>query len=188
MTVSSEHIFPMWLSSARIIDGWVRAEEAPGDEPIALIARGIDDWKATGAEVGGPYFYGLLAEACLGAGRVVQGCAALAAARALRDKNGEHYWESEIDRLEGELHLAASPDAAAAERCFEQALSVAREQGARSLELRAAMSLARLLATRGGSEQQRGRARLAEVYAWFTEGHDTADLVTAKTLLDALER
>jgi len=189
MAISAAHVFPMWLASARVVDGWVRAEETPGDEPIALIENGIKDWKAIGAEVGGPCFYSLLAEACLGAGRVAQGRAALTAARALRDKNGEHYWESEIDRLEGELHLVESPvDADAAERCFERALGVAREHGARSLELRAATSLARLLGARGGSEQRRGRALLVAVYDTFTEGHETADLVAAKTLLDALER
>lgn len=187
MAISAAQGFPFWHAGGTITKGWVRGRRGDWAAGADAIRDWIARWRETGAEIGVPYFFALLVETCLGGRHPVEGMQALAAARALRDKNGEHYWEPELHRLEGELHLAASPaDPDAAERCFERALSVAREQAARSLELRAATSLARLLGTRGGSEQRRGRTRLAEVYAWFTEGHDTADLVAAKTLLDAL--
>jgi predicted ATPase len=94
-------------------------------------------------------------------------------------------YEAEINRLEGELRLAANePDQGAAEAAFRKAIAVARGQGAKSFELRAATSLARLLARRGRRED--AHALLAPVYGWFTEGFDTADLKEAKALLDAL--
>jgi len=109
----------------------------------------------------------------------------LAEALAGVDKTGERYWEAELYRLKGELLLRqALPDEHQAETCFQQALAVARRQQAKSLELRTAMSLARLWQRQG----QRAAARqlLAEVYGWFTEGFDTADLQEAKALLEAL--
>ena len=95
---------------------------------------------------------------------------------------GERLWEAELLRLEGELRLAASRDVAGALDCFRRAIEVARQQEARSWELRAASSLARLLAAEGRRDE--GRRTLADVYGWFTEGFDTADLREAKALLE----
>jgi adenylate cyclase len=96
-----------------------------------------------------------------------------------------HAWEAELLRLRGSTLLAARPAAVdEAEGSYRDAIAVAQRQGARSLELRAATSLARLLQSKGKSEQARGL--LAPVYGWFTEGLDTADLREAKTLLDGL--
>ena len=106
-------------------------------------------------------------------------------ALALVDQYEERYWEAEIHRLKGELLLARSAaNQVEAEACWHKALDVARRQGAKSLELRAAMSLARLWQRQG----QRAAAYelLAPVYGWFTEGFDTADLQEAKALLEAL--
>ena len=94
-------------------------------------------------------------------------------------------WEAEVQRLTGELLLRqAVPDEEQAAACFQQALDVARRQQARSLELRAAMSLSRLWQRQGKRDE--ARELLAEVYGWFTEGCDTADLQEAKALRDAL--
>ena len=102
------------------------------------------------------------------------------------EATGERYYEAEIHRLRGELLLAASPQASTeAEACFRQALEVARSQEAKSLELRAANSLACLWRTQGKSAK--ARELLTEIYDWFTEGHDTLDLKKAKRTLDGLK-
>jgi predicted ATPase len=109
--------------------------------------------------------------------------AALAEADVAIDTSGQRWWEAEIHRLWGTL-LLSSQNFTESEACFERALNVARQQQAKSLELRAATSLARLW----GEQGRRAEARdlLAAVYGWFTEGFDTADLKDAKTLLDEL--
>jgi predicted ATPase len=97
----------------------------------------------------------------------------------------EKWWEAEVNRVAGEIALKSpEPDAAKAQQYFDRALSVARQQQAKSWELRAAMSLARLWRSRGNVQQ--ARELLAPVYGWFTEGFDTRDLKEAKALLDAL--
>jgi predicted ATPase len=109
----------------------------------------------------------------------------LAEALTLVDTTEERWWEAELHRLEGELLLALSTDhAAQAETCFHQALDIARRQQAKSLELRAAMSLSRLWQQQG--KRAEARQLLAETYGWFTEGFDTADLQEAKALLAEL--
>jgi predicted ATPase len=109
----------------------------------------------------------------------------LAEALRLVDKTGEHWWEADLHRLQGELLLVRSTrQTAEAEACFHQALDIARRQQAKSLELRAAMSLSRLWQRQGKRDE--GRQLLADVYGWFTEGFDTADLLEAKALLAGL--
>src|SRR5262249_14311554 len=114
------------------------------------------------------------------------GLHALAEALAIVENTGEHWWEAEIHRIKGELLLAQAgtrPQMEDAVACFHQALAVARRQQARSLELRASMSLARLWQQQGKGDA--GRELLAPVYGWFTEGFDTVDLQEAKALLEA---
>jgi len=142
-------------------------------------------WRATGGAVAESWLLGVFVDACGHAGQIEAGLHILDEALTLVDKAGERYWEAELHRLKGELlcqHTAGQE--AQAETCFQQALTVARGQGARRFELRAAVSLARLWQRQG----QRAAARqlLAEVYGWFTEGFDTADLQDAKALLDEL--
>jgi predicted ATPase len=126
----------------------------------------------------------MLAEAHSSMGQPEAGLTALSEALTLVETTGERYYEAELHRLQGELLLQAAPDVARVEACFQQALDTARRQQAKSLELRAAMSLSRLW------QQQRrhaeAQALLTPVYGWFTEGFDTADLQDAKALLDAL--
>jgi predicted ATPase len=100
------------------------------------------------------------------------------------DAVGEHYYAAEGSRLQGELRRQATPDEPQAEYCFHQALAVARRQHAKSLELRAAMSLSRLWQQQG--KRTEAHELLAPIYGWFTEGFDTADLQEAKALLDEL--
>ena len=110
---------------------------------------------------------------------------AVTEALAAADVQEERYYEPEIHRLKGELLLRqGGSNAADAQNCFERAVEIARKQSAKSLELRATTSLVRLLASQGRRDQ--ARTMLADIYNWFTEGFDTADLKDAKALLDEL--
>lgn len=124
-------------------------------------------------------------EACLAAGAVGEGLQAIQEELTRSKLNGQRFFESEVRRLHGELLLAKNGDTAEeAEREIQQAIEIARRQSAKSLELRAVMSLARLWQRQGRMEQ--ARVILAEIYDWFSEGFETADLVAAKALLQAL--
>jgi predicted ATPase len=141
--------------------------------------------QATGGEVRRPLFLALLAEAYGGIGQIEEGLHVLAEALTAVEHTGGRFYEAELQRLKGELlrARAAEPDTEA-ETCFRQALDVARRQQAKSLELRAAMSLARLWQQQG--RRQQAYDLLAPIYGWFTEGFDTADLQEAKALLETL--
>jgi predicted ATPase len=141
--------------------------------------------KRPAARVHTPFYLTLLAEALAFAGKIEEGLATLDDALAQAAVSGERGWDAEIHRLRGELTARLPcPDPAKAEESFRTALAIAREQGTRGYELRAATSLARLWGEKG----RLGEARdlLAPVYDSFTEGFDTADLKEAKALLDEL--
>jgi predicted ATPase len=129
--------------------------------------------------------FALLARAYGQAGQMETAFQQLDKAERIARTNGELAAEAEMLRLRGELLLAAGDETAAAEACFQHALDVARRQEARSWELRAATSLARLWQRQGRATD--ARALLRPVYGWFREGFDTADLIEAKALLDALQ-
>jgi predicted ATPase len=161
------------------------AEQGRNEEGIAQIQEGLSAYRAAGAEVSRPGYLCMLAEACSRAGRVDDGLIALTEAQAAADEHEIRHYEAEMHRLEGELLLKRDEaNATEAKRCFRTAVEVARRQSARSLELRATISLARLLDKQGNRDE--ARAMLAEIYGWFTEGFDTADLKDAKALLDEL--
>jgi predicted ATPase len=127
----------------------------------------------------------LLADVADRLGHPVDGLQALAEAHTLVEQQEERWWEAEVSRLRGVLLLRQpGTPPAEAETCFRQALDVARRHEAKSLELRAAMSLARLWQQQGKHDE--AHAQLAPVYDWFTEGFDTADLQEAKALLEEL--
>ena len=161
------------------------ADQGHHEEGIAQLQQGLAAYRATGAEVDRPHFLCLLAEACRGTGRIDDGLSALTEALAAADEHENRRHEAEMHRLKGELLLSRDDsNAAEAQHCFERAIEVARRQSAKSWELRATMSLARLLAKQ--SRRDEARAMLADIYGWFTEGFDTADLKDAKTLLEGL--
>jgi len=137
------------------------------------------------AEQWRPHFLCLLAELYMETGRFGNGLSALAEALSVADEHGDHHNRAEMHRLKGELLLKQSDsNAARARSCFERAIEIAREQSAKSWELRATTSLARLLDKQGRRDE--ARIMLAGIYNWFTEGFDTADLKDAKALLDEL--
>jgi predicted ATPase len=140
-----------------------------------------------GAVSARPYFLTLLAEACGSIGQTTEGLSLLAEALATVDRTEECGWEAELHRLKGEILLAQAGESQKvqeAEACFQQALAVARHQQAKSLELRAAMSLSRLWQQQG--KRAEARELLAPIYSWFTEGFDTPDLQEARALLEKL--
>jgi predicted ATPase len=155
------------------------AEQGRNEEEIAQMQEGIAALRAAGPR---PQFLRFLAKACIEKGRFDDALSALAEASAAVEFR-DH--EPELHRLKGELLLKQNNSSAAeAESCFRRAIEIARNQSAKSWELRATMSLARLLAKQ--RHRNEARAMLADIYNWFTEGFDTADLIDAKALLDEL--
>jgi class 3 adenylate cyclase/predicted ATPase len=187
IALSDAEGFALLSTWGAILRGWTRVEQGEAREGIEQIRAGLKAYRSTGAEVWVTHFLALLAEACEQAGRAGEGLEVLQEARAVIEKNQEHIYEAELHRIHGLLLLRQSPgdgDQAAAERCFRQAIAVARRQGARSLELRAELSLGRLWQRRGRRDE--ARRRLGRICNSFTEGEDAPDLQAARALLDEL--
>ena len=181
--LAGEQGFAFFLAFGTVLRGWALAEQGQSDVGMLQIRQGMAAYRATGAEVDRAYCLALLAEAYGQGKRYDEGLAVLEEALALTGQYASVIWEAEIHRLKGVLLLVCSAEnQVEAEACFHQALAIARQQQAKSLELRAAMSLSCLWQRQGQTEQ--ARQLLAEVYAWFTEGFDTADLQEAKALLE----
>jgi predicted ATPase len=185
VAVASEHGFPLYAGAGRILQGWASGQRGEATTGIARIRDGLATFEATGARVFTPLFLTLLAEALALAGKIEEALATLDEALAKAAASGEHGWNAEIHRLRGELTgRLPYPDLAKVEDSFRTALAIAREQGTRGYELRAAVSLARLCRDRGRHAE--ARDLLAPVYGWFTEGFGTPDLKEAKALLEEL--
>jgi len=184
LALATEYGVQMWIGAARLFRGWFLVEQGQTAEGIEEMRQGLAIFQATGAEAFRPYYLAMVAEAYRKAGQLEEGLAALEEGLALAEKTGERFYEAEIHRLNGELLLAQGADEVEVERYYKQAIEVARRQRAKSLELRAVMSLSRLWWKQGKGEQ--GRQILEEIYGWFTEGFDTADLQEVKTLLEEL--
>jgi predicted ATPase len=185
MALATAQGFPFWDSWGTVLRGWAVAEQRQCAEGIAQLRQGIAAWRATGAALQLPYYLALLGEAYGKAGQADEGLRVLTEALTAVHTTGERQHEAELHRLKGALLLAQDDaDAQEAERCFHQALDVARRQQAKSLELRAAMSLARLWQQQG--KRTKAYELLAPIYGWFTEGFDTTDLQEAKALLETL--
>jgi TOMM system kinase/cyclase fusion protein len=185
MTFSTEQGFALWLAWGTAMQGWALAEQGQVEEGIAQIRQCLDTSRAAGAELGQSHYLALMAEAHGKVGQAEEGLSVLTEALTWVDKSGERFYEAELYRLKGVLLLKqAVLDVSQAEACLHQALDVARLQQAKSFELRAATSLARLWQSQGKRDE--ARELLEPVYSWFTEGFDTADLIDAKTLLDEL--
>jgi class 3 adenylate cyclase/predicted ATPase len=184
VALSREQGFAFWFANGTILRGWALAMQGHVEEGMTQIQRGLETRQATGA-LGRSWFAAHLAEAYGKSRQIEEGLLVLTGGLALVDKTGECAYEAELHRLKGELLLQQSSDnQPEAESCFQQAIAVAQSQSAKSWELRAATSLAKLWQ----SQDKRHEAYdlLAPVYGWFTEGFDTADLKDAKALLDEL--
>jgi predicted ATPase len=204
-----EQGFPYYLASGTILHGWALAEQGQGAEGIAQIRHGVEVCRALGVEMAQTYFLTSLAEAYGTTGQPEEGLSVLDEALTLVNSNGERLCEAEVYRLKGELllaqesksqkskvknlkskipsiqHLTPSTQVEAeAETCFRKAIEIAQGQHAKSLELRATMSLARLWQSQG--KKKDAHVLLSAIYNWFTEGFDTKDLQEARELLEQL--
>ena len=191
VALATEHGFPQWLGQATVLQGWALGKQEQQAEGIRQIHQGLAANQAAKIGMFHSYYLALLAEAYGKAGQVEEGLTTLADALGVMDKSGERFYEAEVYRLRGELTLAQSRVQSRessvqkeAGECFWKAIEVARKQQAKSLELRAVMSLARLWQQQG--KKTEAHQLLSKIYTWFTEGFDTKDLQEAKTLLNEL--
>jgi predicted ATPase len=205
ITRAREQGYSQWLGPGTILQGWALAEQGQSEEGISQIRQGLATHLAVGAGIFHSFFLALLAEAYGKAGQAEDGLAALAEALEAVDRTGERFYEAEVYRIKGELTLQEASQKSKgkaqkakvlnpksqipepkseAEACFLKAIAIAQKQQAKSLELRAVMSLARLWQSQGKTDE--ARQRLAEIYNWFTEGFDTKDLQEAKALIEEL--
>ena len=150
IALATEQELPYWVARGTNLRGWELAMQGQGEAGMAQVRQGLTAWQATGAAQAVPYMCTLLAEVCDHLGHTEDGLQALAEAHTLVEQHEDRWWEAEIHRLQGVLLLRqrGTPQAES-EACFQQALDVARRQQAKSLELRAAMSLSRLWQRQG---------------------------------------
>ncbi len=190
LTLATEQGFPRMITQQTVLRGWLLAEQGKEEEGIAQMLQG----RAKGEEQFQTYYGALVAEAYLKARQTEKGLNAVAETLTRVHKTGMNFYEAELHRIKGELLLAQegkyqkakgkNEEASEAETCLKEAMRLSRQQGAKSLELRAVMSLSRLWQKLG--KKQEARQLLTEIYGWFTEGFDTADLEEAKALLEEL--
>jgi len=164
--------------------GWALIGQGRQAEAIEQLSHGLEGQQATGTELLRPHFLALYAEALQESGKTDEALGVLEEALSAASGNRERYYEPEIHRLKGELLLRVPIRAGEAEVCFQQSIEVARQQNSKSLQLRAAMSLARLHQKNGRKEEAHGT--LIQIYDTFTEGFDTPDLREATALLAQL--
>jgi class 3 adenylate cyclase/tetratricopeptide (TPR) repeat protein len=179
--VAEEGGFQSYSGLNRIHQGWVASRQGEHERGIAMIRSGMASW-TNGLFT--TFLNSILAEACLRAGRYHEAMDAIAAGRKHASRTGEHYAESELERVAGETLVRIGAEIAEAEQCMRRAIALATDQGAKWFELRATRSFARLLAQEG--ERDQARIILADIYGWFTEGLDTPEMKDAKALLDQL--
>jgi predicted ATPase/class 3 adenylate cyclase len=192
LALASKHGFPYWLTQGTILRGWALADEGQtAEQGVAQMCQGLLAYRTTGADVARSHYLVLLAKTYGKMEKADEGLTVLSEALAWSRKNAGWYYEAELHRLKGELLLKAERGMQnaefvyrSAEESFSEAIEISRRQQAKSLELRAAMSLSGLWQRRG--KKTEARQLLAEIYGWFTEGFDTADLHQARTLLEEL--
>jgi len=184
MRIATEEGFVLFQADGAIFRGWGQVEKGQVEEGIAQMRQGMALVQATGAGMIRPHYLAWLADVFGRAGQPEEGLTVLPEALAAACSSGERYYEAEIHRIKGELLMMKGDDEAEVETCFQQAIEVSRRQKAKSLELRAVISLSRLWQKQGKKGET--RKLLAEIYGWFTEGFDTVDLKEAKALLEEL--
>ena len=187
-THTGEHGLQFAADTAQFIQGWVMTQEGDREAGIEQMRQGIAVYRARNGDLSMPRWFSYLAEAHGRHGEVEAGLTALAEAQELIDRHGDRLFEAEIYRLKGELLVHVADEITGVEdgpeAWFLRALDVARQQEAKWLELRAAVSLCRLWQEAGRGAE--ARELLTQTYVWFTEGFDTVDLQLAKSLLDEL--
>jgi predicted ATPase len=177
---------PFWKILAQCLEGKLLIKRGEFGTGSARLRTALDTCEKTGQTICYPEFLGALAEGLVGLGQFTEALATVDRALATADRGGERWFVAELLRTKGELllHGAGDRSISAAERCFSEALEVAREQGALSWELRSALSFARLRVSQ--VRQDDARQLLAPVYSRFTEGFETPDLRSASAMLQSL--
>jgi predicted ATPase/transcriptional regulator with XRE-family HTH domain len=184
LALANKYGFPQWQAHGSVLYGWAIAEQGKVTEGIECIQQGLAIWHRTKAKSMVPYYLCLLAEVYAKAGEGKAGFAAVATGLDCIAQIHESFWEAELYRIRGEL-LCLDDDDDAAEEAFQQAIAVARQQEAKSLELRSTLRLSRLCQRQG--RRAEARQMLAAIYTWFTEGFATRDLQEARQMLTDLE-
>jgi predicted ATPase len=184
IAIGTEQGFPLWHALGILHKGAGMLMQGRSEEGLPLLLKGYRAFRATGAQVRVPTYLGMLGEAYTQCGRFDEAHEALKEALAVAEKNDDRSHEAELYRFMGELMLAESRDEGAAETHFRQAIETARRQQSRVWELRATMSLTRMWRWQGRGEE--ARAALGCVYAMFTEGFATPDLIDAVALLESV--
>ena len=185
MVLGHERATPQWKALGVMYQGLVLSLTGKASEAVPTIISGLSEWRSTGATQLAPLHLSHLAKAHADLGQFDDALRCVGDAMNHAKSTKETWHESEVYRIAGEIALISpEADTAKAEGYFDRALTVARQQQAKSWELRAALSMARLWRDQGKREE--ARELLAPVYGWFTEGFDTLDLKEAKTLLDEL--
>jgi predicted ATPase len=185
LAVAEEKNAPFWKAFETTLQGCVLALTGNPSDEVHQITSGITAYRSTGSTWALPTWLSYLAKAYADLHQFEDAWRCIDEAIITVEKTKERWFEAEVNRVAGEIALLSpKPDAAKAQAYFERALAIARKQQAKSWELRAAMSMARLWRDQG--KPQQARELLAPVYGWFTEGFDTRDLKEAKALLDEL--
>src|SRR4029077_6022565 len=185
LALADEKDARFWKAQGTVLKGLVLAQTGEARAAVAIIESGLAARRVIGTTAILPRFLCGLASAYAETGNIDEARRCITEAVKAMETTKERQWEAEVCRVAGEISIRSpQPDLEAAEAHFERALKVARAQQAKSLELRAAMSMARLWRDQG--KRQQSRELLAPVYGWFSEGFDTRDLKEAKALLNEL--
>jgi predicted ATPase len=177
--------FPLYLALGKVLRGWARVESGEGEVGIAAMQQALGELAQIRSGFNAPLWLAMLADSHRKVGHHDEALGALGAGIALAEQQGQHFFDAELHRLRAETLLDMDGNAVEeAEALFGQALEIARRQEAKTFELRAATSLARLWQRQG--KHDAARDLLAPVYGWFTEGFDTRDLNAAQALLAEL--
>jgi class 3 adenylate cyclase/predicted ATPase len=184
ISLSEEHNFEYWRAAALMVQGWALTEQGLLDNAIIRLREGLTGLRASGGKVTMPYYMAMLADTLRKASRSEEALVLLKEAQAILEETGENWWEPELLRLNAEVMVELAGRKSEAEVFLQRALAIAHERGAKSLELRAATSLSRLLFCQG--RRPEAHRTMAAVYSWFTEGFDTPDLRDAKVLIEQL--
>jgi predicted ATPase len=191
IALAVEHQFAPWLAWGTILRAWALVRQGFWKDESRSVYQALGAWRATGAGAALPPMLTLVADAQQTAGQTVEGLSTVAEALAAVERTGERLLEAELYRIKGQLLLQSQLEPVGdiscieeAQACFLKAIEIARRRKAKSLELRASMSLSRLWKNHG--KKQQAQHLLSEIYGSFTEGFDTADLKEAKCLLEEL--
>ncbi len=184
MRIATEQGFLFWHASGTLYAAGGLLLQGRMEQGLQLLQKGLEAYRATGAQLGLPYYLSMLADARTQMGQFVEAGAALNEAIMLVEENEERFQEAELYRLKGELLLAELDDRSAAEECFRRAVEIAERQQSKAWKLRATMSLARLWQKQG--RRKDAFTALSAAYGMFTEGFTMPDLVDASALLETL--